>query len=389
MDYSKIMNPTVQNIKPSGIRKFFDLLSTRKGVISLTVGEPDFQTPWHIRAAGITSLEKGKTHYTSNSGTPQLREAISTYLNRRFNISYDPASEVIVTVGGSEAIDLAMRTVICPGDEVIIPLPAFVCYAPICEMCGGVPVFINTKEENRFKLTAEELRAAITPKTKMLVLPYPNNPTGAVMTKSDLEAIAEVLRGTDIMILSDEIYGELTYGFDHTSIASIDGMHERVILASGFSKAYAMTGWRMGYLCAPAELARQMLKVHQYAIMCAPTTSQFAAVEAMINGDADVDMMRREYNRRRRYLVSGLNGMGIKCFEPEGAFYAYPNISGFGLTSEEFCERLLDEYNVAIVPGTAFGDCGEGFARISYAYSVEHISKALDRIEAFKESLKK
>ena len=389
MDYSKIMNPTVQNIKPSGIRKFFDLLSTRKGVISLTVGEPDFQTPWHIRAAGITSLEKGKTHYTSNSGTPQLREAISTYLNRRFNISYDPASEVIVTVGGSEAIDLAMRTLICPGDEVIIPLPAFVCYAPICEMCGGVPVFINTKEENRFKLTAEELRAAITPKTKMLVLPYPNNPTGAVMTKSDLEAIAEVLRGTDIMILSDEIYGELTYGFDHTSIASIDGMHERVILASGFSKAYAMTGWRMGYLCAPAELARQMLKVHQYAIMCAPTTSQFAAVEAMLNGDADVDMMRREYNRRRRYLVSGLNGMGIKCFEPEGAFYAYPNISGFGLTSEEFCERLLDEYNVAIVPGTAFGECGEGFARISYAYSVEHISKALDRIEAFKDSLKK
>lgn len=389
MDYSKIMNPTVQNIKPSGIRKFFDLLSTRKGVISLTVGEPDFQTPWHIRAAGITSLEKGKTHYTSNSGTIELRQAISSYLNRRFNISYDPVSEVMVTVGGSEAIDLAMRTVICPGDEVIIPLPAFVCYAPICEMCGGVPVFINTKEENRFKLTAEELRAAITPKTKLLVLPYPNNPTGAVMTKSDLEAIAEVLRGTDIMVLSDEIYGELTYGFDHTSIASIDGMHERVILASGFSKAYAMTGWRMGYLCAPAELARQMLKVHQYAIMCAPTTSQFAAVEAMLNGDADVDMMRREYNRRRRYLVSGLNGMGIKCFEPEGAFYAYPNISGFGLTSEEFCERLLDEYNVAIVPGTAFGDCGEGFARISYAYSVEHISKALDRIEAFKDSLKK
>ncbi len=389
MDYSKIMNPTVQNIKPSGIRKFFDLLSTRKGVISLTVGEPDFQTPWHIRAAGINSLEKGKTHYTSNSGTLELREAISAYLSRRFSINYDPASEVIVTVGGSEAIDLAMRTVICPGDEVIIPLPAFVCYAPICEMCGGVPVFINTKEENRFKLTAEELRAAITPRTKLLVLPYPNNPTGAVMTKSDLESIAEVLRGTDIMVLSDEIYGELTYGFDHTSIASIDGMHERVILASGFSKAYAMTGWRMGYMCAPRELTRQMLKVHQYAIMCAPTTSQFAAVEAMINGDADVDMMRREYNRRRRYLVSGLNGMGIKCFEPEGAFYAYPNISGFGLSSEEFCERLLDEYNVAIVPGTAFGDCGEGFARISYAYSVEHISKALDRIEAFKESLQK
>jgi len=387
MDYSKILSKKVQDIKPSGIRKFFDLLETRKGVVSLTVGEPDFQTPWHIRAAGIKSLEKGHTHYTSNSGTPLLREAISDYLARRFSLSYDPKSEVIVTVGGSEAIDLAMRALIEPGDEVIIPLPAFVCYAPICELCGGVPVFINTKEENRFKLTADELKAAITPKTKLLVLPYPNNPTGAVMTKEDLEAIAEVLRDTNVMVLSDEIYGELTYGFEHTSIAAIDGMRERVILASGFSKAYAMTGWRMGYMCAPRELTRHILKVHQYAIMCAPTTSQFAAIEAMVNGDADVQMMRREYNRRRRYLVSGLQGIGIQCFEPEGAFYAYPNISKYGLTSEEFCERLLDEQNVAIVPGTAFGDCGEGFARISYAYSVEHISKALDRIEAFVNSL--
>ena len=389
MDYSKILSRKVQEIKPSGIRKFFDLLETRKNVISLTVGEPDFQTPWHIRAAGITSLEKGKTHYTSNSGTLPLREAISDYLLRRFALNYDAKSEIIVTVGGSEAIDLAMRAVIEPGDEVIIPQPAFVCYAPICEMCGGVPVFIDTKEENKFKLTADELRAAITPKTKRLILPYPNNPTGAIMTKEDLEAIADVLRGTNVMVLSDEIYGELTYGLDHTSIAAIDGMRERVILASGFSKAYAMTGWRMGYMCAPRELTRQMLKIHQYAIMCAPTTSQYAAVEAMVNGDADVRMMRNEYNRRRRYLVSGLNAMGIKCFEPEGAFYAYPNISGFGMTSEEFCERLLDEHGVAIVPGTAFGDCGEGYARISYAYSVEHISKALDRIEAFKESLEK
>lgn len=388
MDYEKILSRTVQEIKPSGIRKFFDLLETRKNVISLTVGEPDFQTPWHIRAAGIQSLEKGKTHYTSNSGTMPLREAISGYLDRRFSTKYDPKSEIIVTVGGSEAIDIAMRALLDPGDEVIIPLPAFVCYPPIAALCGGVPVIINTKEENKFKLTAEELRAAITPRTKLLVLPYPNNPTGAIMTREDLEPIAEVLRGTDIMVLSDEIYAELTYGTEHTSIASLDGMHERVILASGFSKAYAMTGWRMGYLCAPAPLCRQILKIHQYAIMCAPTTSQYAAVEAMVNGDADVKMMRDEYNRRRRFLVSGLNEMGIQCFEPEGAFYAYPNISGFGMTSEEFCERLLDEHGVAIVPGTAFGDCGEGFARISYAYSSEHIAKALERIKAFISSLK-
>ncbi len=388
MDYSKVLSKTVRGIKPSGIRKFFDILETRKNVISLTVGEPDFQTPWHIRTAGIESLEKGKTHYTSNSGTLPLREGISSYLERRFKLSYDAKSEIIVTVGGSEAIDIAMRALIEAGDEVIIPQPAFVCYSPICELCGGVPVYIHTKEENKFKLTAEELKAAITDKTKLLVLPYPNNPTGAIMDRDELEEIAKVLRNTNIIILSDEIYAELTYGIDHTSIAALDGMRERVIIASGFSKAYAMTGWRMGYMCAPRELTREMLKIHQYAIMCAPTTSQYAALEAIVNGDTDIKTMRDEYNRRRRYLVSGLKAIGIKCFEPEGAFYAYPNISEFGLSSDEFCNRLLEEFDVAIVPGSAFGNCGEGFARISYAYSVEHISKALDKIEAFVKTLK-
>ena len=386
MDYSKILSKTIQEIKPSGIRKFFDILENRKNVISLTVGEPDFATPWHIRQTGIESLERGRTHYTSNSGTLELRQAISDYLSRRFSLTYDPLSEIIVTVGGSEAIDLTMRSLISPGDEVIIPQPAFVCYAPICELCGGTPVFISTKEENSFRLTADELRRAITPKTKLLVLPYPNNPTGAIMRREDLEAIADVLRDTDIMILSDEIYGELTYVRDHVSIATLDGMRERCILASGFSKAYAMTGWRLGYLCAPAELTKQILKLHQYAIMCAPTMSQLAAVEALNNGDDDVRMMREEYNRRRRFLVSGLREIGLDCFEPEGAFYVYPNISSFGMKSEEFCERLLDEYGVAIVPGIAFGECGEGFARISYAYSVDHISKALERLAAFKQN---
>ena len=387
MDYSKILSPTVQEIKPSGIRKFFDLLENMQGVVALTVGQPDFITPWHIRVAAIESLENGKTYYTSNSGTLKLRQEISAYMNRRYDLTYDPKHEVIVTIGGSEAIDIAMRAVIAPGDEVIIPQPAFVCYGPICELAGGKPVYINTKEENKFKLTADELKSVITPKTKMLVLPYPNNPTGAIMTREDLEEIAEVLRGTDIMILSDEIYCELTYGRDHVSIASLDGMRERTIIASGFSKTYAMTGWRLGYTLAPAEITTQMLKIHQYAIMCAPTTSQYAAVEAMRNGDADVEMMRKEYNRRRRYIVGGLRSLGIDCFDPEGAFYVYPNISKFGLSSEEFCERLLQEEKAAIVPGTAFGDCGEGFARISYAYSVEHIAKALDRIERFVKKL--
>ena len=387
MDYGKIIPEKVSSLKPSGIRKFFELVQGSKDTVSLTIGEPDFITPWHIRVAGIDSLERGKTYYTSNSGTTELRQAISEYLSRRFSLSYDPTSEIIVTVGGSEAIDLTMRAIVAPGDEVIIPEPSFVCYEPICRLCGGVPVIINTKEENQFKLTADELRAAITEKTKLLILPFPNNPTGAIMEKEDLEAISEVLRGTDIMVLSDEIYGELTYDADHVSAASVDGMRERTVLASGFSKAYAMTGWRLGYIAAPHEIAPQILKIHQFAIMCAPTTSQFAAVEAMRNGDQDVDMMRREYNRRRRYLVGGLRAMGIDCYMPRGAFYAFPNISKFGMTSEQFCERLLREKGVAIVPGNAFGRSGEGFARISYAYSVEHISVALDRIEAFIKSL--
>lgn len=389
IDYSSLIPSHVQDIKPSGIRKFFDLVSSNPRAISLTVGEPDFVTPWHIRMAGIESLEKGKTYYTANAGMVELREEIARYLDRRFQVKYDPQKEIIVTVGGSEAIDITFRALLEPGDEVIIPLPAFVCYEPLARMAGGTPVIIETKEENNFKLTADELRAAITPKTKLLVMPYPNNPTGAIMTREDLTAIEQVLRGTNILILSDEIYAELTYGREHCSCAAVPGLAERTILASGFSKAYAMTGWRMGYLCAPRPIAAQMLKLHQFGIMSAPTTAQFAAIEAMRNGDDDVAMMRAEYNRRRRYLTSGLRALGMPCFEPEGAFYAFPNVSGFGLSSEEFCERLLKEFDVAIVPGGAFGACGEGFARISYAYSVEHISKALDRMEAFVKELRK
>ena len=383
MDYEKILSRTAQEIKPSGIRKFFDLIGSMNDVIALTVGQPDFVTPWHIRVSAIESLERGNTYYTSNSGTPELRAEISSYMKRRFDLSYDPASEIIVTVGGNEAIDLAMRALVNPGDEVIVPQPSFVCYGPIASLAGGVPIVLETKEEDCFKLTPAALKAALTPKTKLLVLPYPNNPTGAILTGEELEGIAEVLRGTDVMVLSDEIYAELTYGRDHVSIASLPGMRERTVVASGFSKSYAMTGWRLGYTLAPAEVTKQMLKIHQYAIMCAPTASQFAAVEAMKNGDADIEMMRAEYNRRRRYLVGGLRGMGIECFQPEGAFYAWPNISKFGMPSEAFCQKLLYEGGVVIVPGTAFGECGEGFARISYAYSVEHIAKALDRIEKF------
>ena len=389
IDYASLIPSHVQDIKPSGIRKFFDLVSSNPQAISLTVGEPDFVTPWHIRMAGIDSLEKGKTYYTANAGLAELRQEIARYLDRRFQVKYDPQKEIIVTVGGSEAIDISFRALLEPGDEVIIPMPAFVCYEPLARLAGGVPVIIETKEENNFKLTAEELRAALTPKTKLLVLPYPNNPTGAIMTREDLVALEEVLHDTNVLILSDEIYAELTYGREHCSCAAVPGLTERTILASGFSKAYAMTGWRMGYLCAPAPLAAQMLKLHQFGIMSAPTTAQFAAIEAMRNGDEDVTMMRSEYNRRRRYLTSGLRALGMPCFEPEGAFYVFPNISGFGLTSEQFCERLLKEFDVAIVPGGAFGACGEGFARISYAYSVEHISKALDRMEAFVKTLRK
>lgn len=389
IDYGKMLSKTVCEIKPSGIRKFFDILSEMEGVISLTVGQPDFITPWHIRESAIESLEKGKTYYTSNAGMTDLRTEITRYLKRRFNLEYCPKNEVVVTVGGSEAIDVAMRAILEPGDEVILPVPSFVCYEPIATMIGAKVVHIDTKLENKFKVTPEEIKAAITPKTKMLILPFPNNPTGAILTRDELEAIADVIRDTNICILSDEIYAELTYGKRHVSIAEIDGMRERTIIASGFSKAYAMTGWRLGYICAPATLCEQMLKIHQFAIMCAPTMSQFAAIEALKNGDEDVEMMRAEYNRRRVFILEGLRKIGIECFEPEGAFYIYPNIAPFGLSSEEFCERLLYEQKCAIVPGTAFGDSGEGFARISYAYSVKHLKEALTKIEAFVKSLKK
>lgn len=388
LDYSKLLSKTVIDIKPSGIRKFFDLLGDRKDVISLTVGEPDFMTPYHIRSVGIESLERGRTYYTSNDGIMELRQEICNYLNRRFELTYNPKNETIVTVGGSEAIDLCVRALIEPGDEVIIPQPAFVCYGPIVELAHGVPVYIETKPEDDFKLTPEALKAAITPKTKLLVLPFPNNPTGAVLTREELEGLAEVLRPTNVMVLSDEIYAELTYGFRHTSIASISGMWERTVTVSGFSKAYAMTGWRLGYLCAPHALVEQMHKIHQYAIMCAPTTSQLAAIEALRHGDDDIAMMRDEYDRRRRYIIDGLKKIGISCFEARGAFYVFPHIGEFGLSSDEFCQRLLDEKSVAIVPGTAFGDCGEGYARISYAYSVEHITKALEKMGEFVKELK-
>jgi len=383
IDYSKMVSQVARDLKPSGIRKFFDMLSEMKDVISLTVGQPDFETPWHIREAGIESLEKGMTYYTSNSGTIELRQAISDYLNRRFSLKFDPTNEIIVTVGGSEAIDIAIRTLVAPGDEVIIPMPAFVCYEPLVEMAGGKPVIINTKEENKFKLTPDELKAAITPKTKLLILPYPNNPTGAIMTREDLEPIAEILRGTNIAVLSDEIYSELTYGCKHVSIATLDGMAERTVLASGFSKAYAMTGWRIGYVCAPKEIAQHMLKIHQFAIMCAPTTCQYAALEAMVAGDEDIEYMKAEYDHRRRYIVKSLREIGLGCFEPEGAFYVFPNVSGYGMTSEEFAENLIREKHVAIVPGTAFGACGEGNARISYAYSIKHITRAIELMDEF------
>lgn len=389
MDYSKILSESAVSLKPSGIRKFFDFVESRPDCIALTVGQPDFVTPWHIREAAIQSLTEGKTYYTSNAGTLKLREEIVNYLVRRFDMPpYDPKSEVIVTVGGSEAIDLAFRAIINSGDEVIVPEPSFVCYAPLVKMAGGVAVTVETKFEDEFKLTPQMLKSVITPKTKMLVLPYPNNPTGAVLTKEELEAIADVIRDTDIIVLTDEIYAEMTYGFKHTSFASLEGMWERTVVVSGFSKSYAMTGWRLGYVCAPAPIARQMLKIHQFGIMCAPTTSQFAAIEALINGDEDIEMMIEEYNRRRRYIYKGLKDIGIDSFEPRGAFYIFPDIRKFGMSSEEFCERLLEEKDCAIVPGNAFGECGEGFARISYAYSVKHIASALERIEAFVKTLK-
>lgn len=382
LDYSSLLNETLCGLKPSGIRRFFDLLGDHRDAISLTVGQPDFITPWHIRAAGIESLEHGKTYYTSNSGMAELRHELCAYLDRRFDLHYKP-EQTLITVGGSEAIDLAVRACIRPGDEVILPTPCYVCYDPLVQMAGGRIVPIELQERDLFRLTPAQLRAAITPRTKMLILPFPNNPTGSIMTRADLEAIAEVLRGTNILVLSDEIYAELSYSGRHASIAAVEGMWERTILASGFSKAYAMTGWRLGYLAAPDPILNQMLKLHQFAIMCAPTTAQFAAIDALRNGDEDVDRMTAEYNRRRNYIVYELNRIGLPCFTPEGAFYVYPNIRRFGMSSEEFCTKMLDDYGVAIVPGTAFGDCGEGYARISYAYSIKHIDEALSRMARF------
>ena len=379
------LSERIVGIPFSGIRKFFDIAAEMKDVISLGVGEPDFDTPWHIRDEGIYSLEKGQTSYTSNAGLKELKMEIAKYLERRFQVSYDYNTEMMITVGGSEAIDIAMRAMLDPGDEVLVPQPSYVSYGPCAELANGVPVIINLKEEHDFRLTAQELEDAITPRTKLLVLPFPNNPTGAVMERKDLEAIAEVIKKHDIFVLSDEIYGELTYleGRDHVTIASLPGMRERTVLINGFSKAYAMTGWRLGYACAPGIILEQMLKIHQYAIMCAPTTSQYAAVDAVRNGDEDVAAMREEYNGRRRYLMHRFREMGLRCFEPYGAFYAFPCIQEFGMTSEEFATRMLQEEKVVVVPGTAFGDCGEGFLRISYAYSLESLKEALDRMESF------
>lgn len=387
-DPKSVLSFGIKNIHPSGIRKFFDIAAEMDDVISLGVGEPDFVTPWHIRDEGVFSLEKGHTHYTSNKGLTELRREISLYLNRRFNLSYDPMTQTIVTVGGSEAIDIFFRAVIEPGDEVLIPEPCFVCYKPITQLSGGVPVPLETKAENSFKLTADVLKKSITPKTKVLVLPYPNNPTGGIMTREDLEEIADVIRGTNIVVLSDEIYAELTYGRRHVSIAEIDGMYERTMLVSGFSKAYAMTGWRLGYVCGHPDLISQMTKIHQYAIMSAPTTAQYAAIEALKNGDEDIELMRDEYNDRRKIIVQGFCNMGLDCFEPEGAFYAFPSIKSTGLTSNDFCEKLLYDMKVAVIPGTAFGDSGEGHIRCSYAYSLENINEALNRIETFVKKIK-
>ncbi len=373
----------IVKVKPSGIRKFFDIVSEMEDAISLGVGEPDFDTPWHIRDEGIYSLEKGRTFYTSNAGLKELKAEITNYIRRTQNVSYDADHEVIVTVGGSEAIDLALRAMINPGEEVLIPQPSYVSYEPCAILADAVPVIIELKEENEFRLTAKELRDAITDKTKVLVLPFPNNPTGAIMEKKDLEEIAEVIREKDIFVISDEIYAELTYKGKHVSIISLPGMKERTVLINGFSKAYAMTGWRLGYACAPKEIMEQMIKIHQFAIMCAPTTSQYAAVEALKNGDEDVASMREAYNQRRRFLMNAFREMGLKCFEPYGAFYVFPCIKEFGMTSEEFAERLLREEKVAVVPGTAFGDCGEGFLRISYAYSLEDLKIALEKINHF------
>jgi len=388
MDYEKLLNPVVTEMKPSGIRRFFDIAAQMQDVISLGVGEPDFQTPWNVRSAGIRSLERGKTKYTSNAGMLPLREALSQYVERKYGICYEPNDEILVTVGGSEAIDLCIRAVVQPGDEVIIPQPSYVCYEPVTALAGGVPVIIETKAENGFKVTPEELKAAISPRTKILIMPYPCNPTGGIMEREDLEALCEILRDTNILVLSDEIYAELTFGGKkHVSIASLPGMKERTVLVNGFSKTFSMTGWRLGYACGPAPIMKQITKIHQYAIMCAPTTSQYAAIEALENCDEAVESMLAEYDMRRRLVVSGFNALGLTCREPKGAFYAFPCITSTGLSSEEFCEKLLYSKSVAVVPGPAFGQGGEGFIRVSYCYSTEHLKEALRRIGEFLKEL--
>ena len=388
IDYSRFLNPDVVALQPSGIRKFFDIAESMDDVISLGVGEPDFATPWHIRQAGIKSIEDRKTRYTANRGLKELRCEIARYMKDKFELTYDPLTEVLVSVGGSEAIDLAVRALVRPSDEVIIPQPSFVCYEPITRMAGGVPVVIETKAENEFRLTADELRNAITDRTKLLILPYPCNPTGAVMERKDLEEIAEVIAEKDIFVLSDEIYAELTYGLEHVSIAAIDGMSERTVVINGFSKTYSMTGWRLGYACGPAAVLSQMTKIHQFAIMSAPTTAQYAAIEALQNGGADISKMVAQYDARRRIMVDGFRKIGLDCFEPKGAFYAFPCIKSSGLTSSDFCEKLLYSQRVAIIPGTAFGAGGEGFVRASYCYSVAHIKEAIERIDAFMKELR-
>jgi len=390
IDYGKILPSKIVDIPKSGIRRYFDMITPdMKDVISLTVGQPDFVTPWHIREAGIQSLETGKTFYTANAGLFELRQEINNYMTRRFDLSYDPASEIIVTVGGSEAIDIAMRATLDLGDEVIIPTPSFVCYEPLAKMAGAKPVILETTFEDEFKINPDKLKNLITDKTKIIILPFPSNPTGAIMTREELEEIAKIVRDTNIIILSDEIYAEMTYGSRHCSIASVEGMRERTIVVNGFSKAFAMTGWRLGWVCAPAPITEQMLKIHQYEIMSSPTTSQFAAISALKNGDADIEYMTNEYDRRRTIIYNKLNEMGIESFEPRGAFYIFPKISQFGLSGEEFCSELLKRYHVAIVPGEAFGKCGAGFARISYAYSINHIVEGLDRMERFIKEIKK